>query len=57
MMGHKICFYREIWPISVLPLLIWSTGTLFGVCSFSYLVVIIDLKTNIAKSGLSEGVT
>ena len=29
MMGHKICFYGEIWPIilklSMLPLLIWST--------------------------------
>ena len=30
MMGHKICFYGEIWRIipklSLLPLLIWSTG-------------------------------
>ena len=30
MMGHKICFYGEIWIIipklSLLPLLIWSTG-------------------------------
>ena len=30
MMGHKICFYGEIWLIipklSLLPLLIWSTG-------------------------------
>ena len=29
MMGHKICFYGEIWLIisklSLLPLLIWST--------------------------------
>ena len=29
MMGHKICFYREMWLIipklSPLPLLIWST--------------------------------
>ena len=30
MMGHKICFYGDIWPIipilSVLLLRIWSTG-------------------------------
>ena len=30
MVGHKLCFYGEIWLIipqlSLLPLLIWSTG-------------------------------
>ena len=35
MMGHIICFYREMWLIipklSLLPLLIWSTGVaVFG---------------------------
>ena len=35
MMGHKICFYREMWLIipklSLLTLLIWSTGVaVFG---------------------------
>ena len=34
MMGHKICFYREIWLIisklSLLALLIWSTVLMFN---------------------------
>ena len=34
MMGHKICFEGEIWIIipklSLLPLLIWSTGVNFS---------------------------
>ena len=33
MMGHKICFYGEMWLIipklSLMPLLIWSTGPPF----------------------------
>ena len=38
MMGHKICFYGEIWLIipklSLLPLLIWSNGNSF--CDFLF---------------------
>ena len=37
MMGHKICFYGEIWLIfpklSLLPLLKWSIACMAAVCS------------------------
>ena len=42
MMGHKICFYGEIWLIiselSLLPLLIWSTDIKFVNCTNSYTI-------------------
>ena len=38
MMGHKICYYGEIWIIipklSSLPLHIWTTGLIFNLVNF-----------------------
>ena len=42
MMGHKICFYGEIWLIipklSLLPLLIWSIGHVVVVVALLFYV-------------------
>ena len=40
MMGHKICFYGEVWivipKLSLLPLLIWCTG--ISACSLCHVL-------------------
>ena len=55
MMGHKICFYREMWLIipklSLLTLLIWSTAFgksfwYFTKCQHSSSTLILEMVLN-----------
>ena len=56
MMGHKVCFYGEIWQIipklSLLPLLIWSTVQDIGSCLYMYMTLCI-LKADLMMSEIA----
>ena len=53
MMGHKMCFYGEIWIIIskliLLPLLIWITGIVKGYENMKYFGDIVSDRDTFAK--------